>query len=207
MDSKRVLLKERSVKNSSAQLASQVNAFDQNRDQVVSELTGCQQRILQILVPTLISVGLISIADRDKFALITLISSFAVLFGSGLYVSSLTYKIFRNGSYLRALDELNPATRAYSWESALNRFHGLCKPPRIMGYETTTIAVIYLVFSGAYFLMFYQMNLWLASGLACILALVAVRMFLLPAKAAAYHQHWQRVLQEMQDQESVQVSD
>lgn len=75
-----------------------------------------------------------------------------------------------------------------------------------MGYETTTIAVIYLVFSGAYFLIFYQMNLWLTSGLACILSLVAVRMFLLPAKAAAYHQHWQQVLQEMQDQEPVQVS-
>jgi hypothetical protein len=64
-----------------------------DHDKVLSEISDCQGRILQTLVPTIISVGLISIADRENIALITLVTSFSVLFGSSLYVASLSYKI------------------------------------------------------------------------------------------------------------------
>jgi len=79
------------------------NNFD--RDQGRTELEQCQERIMQTLAPILIVVGLISIADRENVALITLCSSFTVLFGSSLYVASLGYKIFRNTTFIQALNE------------------------------------------------------------------------------------------------------
>ena len=62
---------------------------EKNRNQALTELQSCQERTLQTFVPTIIAVGLIAIADRGNFALVTLASSFAVLFGSSMYVASL----------------------------------------------------------------------------------------------------------------------
>ncbi|AWL12221.1 hypothetical protein HMF8227_01748 [Saliniradius amylolyticus] len=172
--------------------------FESNREQVANELRGCQERTLQTLVPTIIAVGLIAIADRENFALITLVSSFAVLFCSGLYLASLAYKIFRNGAYLTALDELDPESAVHSWGAALSRFHELSQPPRIIGYETTTVALIYAVFSGAFFLMFYEIHLLLASALALVLFAVALRLFLIPRNGASYLNDWRQVLKDIE---------
>lgn len=37
-----------------------------DREKIILEISECQNRIVQIMVPTIISVGLISIADREN---------------------------------------------------------------------------------------------------------------------------------------------
>jgi len=171
-------------------------SYESNREQVLAELKSCQERTLQTLVPTIISVGLISIADRDKFALITLVSAFSILFGSSLYIASLAHKIFRNATYLQALDELDTESFVYSWGAALSKFNQIAKPPGIIGYETTTIATIYIVFSGAYLLMFFEMNMLLSSLLSVVLATIAIKIFCIPRLGQQYLEYWREVLKQ-----------
>lgn len=178
------------------------NEFEKNRDQVLSELQACQDRTLHTLVPTIIAVGLISIGDREYFALVTLISSFAVLFGSSLYVASLAYKIFRNGSYLQVLSEYDPAADMHSWNAALQKFNKVAKIPKIIGFETKTIAVIYLAFAGSFTLMFYGIHNLLAPILGGILVLIALQIALIPRMSATYLSHWRQVFSELEGAES-----
>lgn len=167
---------------------------NQNREQALGELKDCQERTLKTLVPTIIAVGLTSIANRENFAIVTLISSFAILFSSSLYVASLAYKIFRNGVYLEVLNEKDSSTSEKSWNSHLQEFNSLKKPPLIIGRETTTVGVIYLVFSSSFILMFYEIHLLLTCFLGATLAAVAVRIFRLPKLSTKQKEHWEQVL-------------
>ncbi len=172
-----------------------MNLEEKDRDKIYSEIAECQSRILQTLVPTIIAVGLISIADREKFALITLITAFSVLFGTSIYVASLSYKIFRNASFISAITDTNTTDgRTVYWEEILSRFNREQSPPIIIGYETKTIAVVYLVFSVTYIFMFYEMNPLITVFLGAILVLVALRILLIPSAAEKYRAKWKAVL-------------
>ena len=173
------------------------NNFD--REQVRAELEQCQERIIQTLVPTLIAVGLISIADRENIALITLCSSFAVLYGSSLYVASLSYKIFRNTTFIQALNERNSSDSDIYWWGALSRYNQLYSPPLVIGYETTTISVVYFVFSIAFVIMFYEIQLLLSLALGFLLASVAIRIFIIPREAKNQLSAWRTVFKEIDD--------
>lgn len=173
---------------------------EKDREKVVSEISDCQSRIVQVLVPTVIAVGLISIADRDKFALITLITSFAILFSSSLYIASLSYKIFRNASFLRVVSELEDKEKtSLHWERALSMFGKLIKPPFIIGYETKTISVIFIVFSISFVFMFFEMNSILSVVLGSILLIVGLSIFFIPFYSEKYYESWKKVIQTYND--------
>lgn len=169
---------------------------EKDREKVLAEIAECQSRVIQTLVPTIIAVGLISIADKKNLAMITVVAAFAVLFCSSLYVASLNYKIFRNASFVRALAEIAPVSGTIHWETALSLFYRKVTPPHIIGYEVRTVSVVYLVFAAAYVYMFYKLNLLLTIILGLVLAAVAVRIFLIPFRAQTYCQQWKDVLNE-----------
>jgi len=167
---------------------------EKDRDKIIAEISECQGRILQTLVPTIIAVGLISIADREKFALITLITAFSVLFGTSVYVASLSYKIFRNSSFIRALTDRVTSKNTVYWEEALSKFNQYQSPPAIIGYETKTIGIVYLVFSLTYVFMFYELDPLITCILGFVLAAVAFRILFIPSSATKYHTKWKKVL-------------
>ena len=169
---------------------------ENDRQKVIDEIAASQERILQTFVPTIIAVGLIAIADRDTFATITLVSAFAVLFGSSLYVASLSYKIFRNACFIRALTDIAPKSNTIHWEDILSRFNKEQTPPKIIGYETRTIAFIYMIFSLAFIYMFYEINLPMTLLFGTMLFIVALRIFLIPRDADRYHRRWLLLLNE-----------
>ena len=169
---------------------------EKDRDKVLTEISECQGRILQTLIPTIISVGLISIADRKNIALITLFSAFSVLFASSIYVASLSYKIFRNATFIRALTDHNGKSNTIHWEKALSIFVKRENPPFFLGYETRTISIIYLVFSLAYIFIFYGISSILSVFLGVILALVSIRIYFIPEHAEEYYLKWKKILKE-----------
>jgi len=171
-----------------------VKLADSDRQKVIDEISASQERILQTFVPTIIAVGLIAIADRENFATITLVSAFVVLFGSSLYVASLSYKIFRNACFIRALSEFAPSTGSLHWEDLLSRFNKAQTPPKIIGYETHTVAFIYMIFSLAFIYMFYVINLPITLLFGTMLFIVALRLFLIPRNADRYHEQWLSIL-------------
>jgi len=172
---------------------------NKDRDKVIAEISECQARILQTLVPTIIAVGLISIADREKFALITSVTAFSVLFGTSLYVASLSYKIFRNSSFIRALTDLTTSDTVY-WEEALSKFNKNQSPPTIIGYETKTVAIVYLVFAITYIYMFYELAPLITCVLGSVLAIVALKILFIPNSADKYHKKWKEVIDSYNDQ-------
>jgi hypothetical protein len=167
-----------------------VNLHETDRQKVIDEIAACQERILQTFVPTIISVGLIAIADRETFATITMVCAFAVLFGSSLYVASLSYKIFRNACFIRALGDLAPDTGVIHWEEMLSRFHKAMTPPSIIGYETRTVAFIYMIFALAFIYMFHEIHLAMSVLFGVLLFIVGLRIFLIPRNAERYHRQW-----------------
>jgi len=173
-----------------------VKLDENDRQKVIDEIAACQERILQTFVPTIIAVGLIAIADRENFATITLVSAFVVLFGSSLYVASLSYKIFRNACFIRALSEIAPSATVH-WEDMLSRFNKAQTPPRIIGYETHTVAFIYVIFSLAFVYMFYEINLPVTLLFGAMLFTVALRLFLIPRGADRYHKQWLAILEQV----------
>ncbi len=173
-----------------------MNIEEKDRDKVISEISECQGRILQTLVPTILAMGLISIADREKFALITSVTAFSVLFSTCLYVTSLSYKIFRNASFIRVLTERNAKHETFYWEEVLSKFNKHQSPPKIIGYETKTIAIIYLVFSFTYIFMFYEIDPLVTMMLGLILTVTAIRMLFIPNFSDKYYEEWTKILDE-----------
>jgi hypothetical protein len=145
-------------------------------------------------VPTIIAIGLISVADRQKFAFITLVCSFAILFGSALYVASLSYKIFRNAAFIQALMDVHKNGTCLTWESALRLFNKEVEAPRILGSETKTISAIYATFSATYVLMFYEISVYFSFLFGVVLFAIAVRIWFIPRKHASYYDAWKKVL-------------
>ena len=171
---------------------------EKDREKILAEIADCQNRILQTLVPTILAVGLVSIADKKHFALITLFASFAILFGASLYIANLSYKIFRNATFIKAITERenNGNDSMIHWEKALSIFSKKAAPPAIIGYETKTIAVIFLVFALVYTLMFFSMQPVLSIVFGAILGVVAASILMIPSKSEEYYMMWKRVLEE-----------
>ena len=171
---------------------------EKDKDKVLKEISDSQNRIIQIFVPTIIAVGLISIADKENFALITLFASFAILFASSLYISSLSYKIFRNASFINAVNSqtIDADYDTIHWEKAFSLFSKKTQLPKIIAYETKTIAVIFLMFSLVYTAMFFNINQFLSVSLGIVLVYISIKMLLLPSKSDEYFKIWQEVLKE-----------
>lgn len=171
---------------------------DTEKARVQSEISDCQGRILKVLMPTLLSLGAISLAKVESSPFLTLASAFAVLFSSSLYIASLSYKIFRNATFLKVLIAHAP-DQTNSWEDALIRFNGLKKPPFFIGYETRTIGFIYLIFAACFYVMFKDVAYGWAIGLGLAIACIAARILLIPTRVTQMTKQWEDSLCEMSD--------
>lgn len=174
---------------------------EKDREKVAAEISEAQGRIIQIFVPTILAVGLISIADKENFALITLFASFAILFGSSLYIANLSYKIFRNATFIKAASEKEEPKESgvIHWEKALSLFAAKKEQPKIIAYETKTIAVIFIVFALIYTMMFYKMNALLSVVFGVILLSLAIKIFLIPSRSKEFYETWKSVLDSYHD--------
>jgi cell division protein FtsL len=176
----------------------ELNIDEKDRVKILSEISDSQNRVIQIFVPTILAIGLISIADKEKFALTTLFAAFAILFSSSLYIASLSYKIFRNAMFLRAVtsQKNNEKDNVVHWEKALSIFTKKVNPPKIIGYETKTIAIIFIMFAFIYTFMFYYIHPIASVVLGLVLISVAIRILFIPFRAEEYYNKWQDVLKD-----------
>ncbi len=116
------------------------------RERIQREIEDCQKRITQVLVPTIVGFGLLGVSTfgaiesvEESTILIFLFAFLAVFVTSGLYITSLSYRIFRNAAFLRKFSE-----KEGDWERMLKKYNEV-NPPRILDLETTTIGLIYTI--------------------------------------------------------------
>ncbi|NIV03606.1 hypothetical protein GWN26_13275 [Candidatus Saccharibacteria bacterium] len=162
-------------------------------EKVKNEIDQMQTRVIQILVPTILGFGLIAIADPQSIRDITMGCAFAILFSSSLFVTALSYKIFRNASFLQIFAKAESTRETVYWEDALSDFRKKGGVPRIVHSETTAVATIYAVMAFTYFFMFYRISLVAAAVLSLILLIVAIRMFLLYQNLEKFDNTWKKV--------------
>lgn len=145
------------------------------------EIESCQDRIVRVLVPTIISFGIATIGQLRGGAGGPLSydflfgALFAVLFSSSLYIASMSYKIFERAAFLRALTD-----RTADWETVI-RMYRKRYSPRIIGSETTTISWIYMLLAVMFGALFWG-EVWTPAvvGATLILFVIAFRTWLIP---------------------------
>lgn len=141
------------------------------------EIEQCQARVLQTLVPTILSLGLIAFsrfvneAEVGSPPYITMGATFAVLLASSLYIASLSYKIFMNAGFLSVFAEKKPDT--IYWEDVVVKFRELAGRPRIIHSETTTAAMIYIILTAIYVFIFASLSAVRASLGAMVFLIIS----------------------------------
>ena len=172
-------------------MSKKVSINEKDREKIEMEIAHSQGRIIQTLVPTILALGLLGIASPENIRDITLGSAFAVLFSSSLYVTSLSYKIFRNAQFLKVF--LSPEKRENEiyWENALSEYqnkHGL---PILIHSETTTVGAIYMVLSITFFFIFYRVNMIASFVCTFILLWISFCIFLIYKRRDNVLHTWQ----------------
>lgn len=161
---------------------------EEAREKISSEIKECQDRVVRVLVPTIISFGLASVgnmgaqggvifSDRIVFGAL-----FAVLFSSSLYIASLSYKIFERAAFLRyfAREE-----ERLEWEEVVQRYREE-HSPRFIGSETSAVAWIYTTLAVTFGVLFWdQFDPLVVGGCTLVLLAVAIRIWLLPQRISA----------------------
>lgn len=146
-----------------------------------TEIESCQDRIVRVLVPTIISFGITSIGQVGVGASgalnyeILFGALFSVLFSSSLYITSMSYKIFERAAFLRVL-----TGDRTDWETVVHRYRKRYSP-RIIGSETSTISLIYMVLSILFGAVFWgKMPTPVVVGATVVLFVIAFRIWLIP---------------------------
>tara|TARA_B100001964_G_C14021177_1_gene503919 strand:- start:199 stop:777 length:579 start_codon:yes stop_codon:yes gene_type:complete len=130
---------------------------DSDRAKVEKEISSLQQRVIRIIIPTMLSIGLVSIAGTEEYGKVAMAGTFAILMSSGMFVAALSYKIFQNAAFLRVFVTPVGDPAELSWEDALIRFRrGWIS--LIIPTETTAAAIIYFLFAGAYLYAFKDVD-------------------------------------------------
>jgi len=150
-------------------------------DALNNEIESCQDRIVRVLVPTIISFGITAVGRVGVDATATVSyeilfgALFAVLFSSSLYIASMSYKIFERAAFLRVL-----SGQETDWETVVREYRSRYAP-RIIGSETTAIGWIYMVLAVLFGGLFLG-RVWLPAVAAAAVALFAVafRIWLIP---------------------------
>lgn len=156
-----------------------VRLDETDRENVHKEISQCQGRVIQTLVPTILALGLIAIADPENLGTLSLGCAFAVLFSSSLYVASLSFKIFRNATFLSTFLPEGSDETTIHWEKALVEFNTRQRIPKILRAETTTAAAIYAVLALTFCYIFIRIHI-IATLVGTLLLLgVALRIFIL----------------------------
>lgn len=127
-------------------------------ESIKQEIQQLQNRVIQTLVPTILALGLIAIANPDYINLFTLGCTFSVLFSSSLYIACLSYKIFRNSQFLAVFYIVEREQGKVYWDDALFEYRRIKGIPFIIHSETTTAAFIYIVLAITFFCIFYNTN-------------------------------------------------
>lgn len=171
----------------------QIVSVDQkDRDTVQTELSQCQARVLQTLVPTILALGVIAIAQSQNIKDVTLGCTFATLFSSSLYVASLSYKIYRNASFLRTFVATDIEENKIRWEEIISEYRQKHRPFPFHS-ETTTAGSIYVVLALTFLFIFYRIDLIAASVGTVLLLLVAFSIFTIYAKRGSYQETWEEI--------------
>lgn len=165
---------------------------EKDREKVETEIETCQARVIQTLVPTILALGLISIADPQSIRNVTMGCAFAVLFSSSLYVASLSYKIFLNASFLQVFGRTDIKKNKIYWEDALSEYRKK-HLPMIIHSETTTAAAIYMVLSFMFFFIFHKVNLIASFVAAAVLLFNSICIFLVYKRRHKCLKKWQDV--------------
>ena len=159
------------------------------RQKIENEISQCQARVAQTLVPTILAMGLLAVADPKNIRVVTLGCAFAVLFSSGTYVASLTYKIFRNASFLKVFV-------VAPWETALSKYRGNSVLNRFfwpIGSESCAAGAIYLALAATFFFIFYTVNRPASIVCTAILTMNALSIFLVYKRASKMDKAWEEV--------------
>jgi len=166
-----------------------LHVYQKDREKVVTEIAQCQARVVQTMVPTILALGLIAVADAEKAGVLTFGCAFAILFCSSLYVASLSCKIFQNGAFLKVFGPDEPEPSVVYWEDALATFREKDTMFPIHS-ETWAAAVIYVVLSLTFFFIFYRERPIAATVCAVVLLSVAIGVAVIYSRAAVYEKRW-----------------
>ncbi len=179
--------------NLGGKVMSQIMSVDEkDLKRVQTELSQCQARVLQTLVPTILGFGLIAIANPQSIRDVTLGCNFAILFSSSLYVASLSYKIFRNAAFLRTFLTAEVEKNKIYWEKVLSKYWEEHHPFPIHS-ETTTAGFIYVVLALTFLFIFYKVDPIAASIGTVLLLLVALSIFMIYVKKGNYQKTWEDI--------------
>lgn len=162
----------------------------EDREKLVSEISKCQERITQILGPTIFALGVLGVSDIEKQMEMTMTCMFSVLFLSGMFILTLSYKIYRNASFIKVFSTKN--NKEVYWENMLAEFRKEEKLPPIIHAEATTIGVVYLVMSVVFFMLFKRHFIF-ASFFTCLLLIIPISMFCIYAKSKHYDSIWKKI--------------
>ena len=168
---------------------SQTVSLDENdRNKIEAEIAQYQARVIQTLVPTILALGLLAIANPANIDKpIALGCAFAILFSSGLYVASLSYKIFMNATFLRTFSNIEP-NKIY-WEEAISEYRHY-RRVLLFQSETATAAIIYAVLALTFLFIFYEVNPVASALGALLLLLVAFSIWMIYARRTSYANTW-----------------
>ena len=130
---------------------------DSDRAKVENEISSLQNRVLQIIIPTMLSIGIVSIVGSDHYGKVAMAGTCAIVMSSGTFVATLSYKIFQNAAFLQVFVTLVGHPGELSREDALIKFReGWIS--LIIPTETTAATIIYFLFAGAYLYAFKDVD-------------------------------------------------
>ena len=177
-----------------------IQLSNKDRDKVMDEISQCQARVLQTMVPTILALGLLAIAQKDSIPGLALGCGFAILFCSGLYVAALSHKIFRNAGFLAIFsDNLLQDDHTINWESVLNRYPGTHREFPIYS-ETTTAGTIYLALALTYFYVFFAKNPIAVNICTVLLIGVSALIFYTYFRREIHRERWKKVKKEIEEE-------
>jgi hypothetical protein len=159
---------------------------------VTEEMQRCQKRIASTIVSLILSIGLIGTSKftGTKVAHISMYSHFGVLLCASLYISSLTFKIFRNAAFIQYM---NAIQNIPAWEAVLEKFN---EKTRVSLYETTAVWFIFLFLDLAYCVLYITED-WIFVVISFIILLIPLILILLFMRKRYYVNKWKDSLEEL----------
>lgn len=178
---------------------------EEDRKAFHDEIQQCQSRVLQTLVPTILALGLIAVADPKNIGGLSLGCAFAVLFSSSIYVASLSFKIFRNASFLDTFSdrEAEQGSEYVRLSDAISFFNDQSISPTVLRAETSTAALIYLVLALTFGYIFYSVNLIVTIVCTVILLSVSLRIIHIYRSFSKYKEVWEGYISEKNSSSTV----
>jgi hypothetical protein len=68
---------------------------DSDRAKVENEISSLENKVLQIIIPSMLSIGLVSIVGSQHYGKVAMAGTCAIIMSSGTSVATLSYKKFK----------------------------------------------------------------------------------------------------------------